>query len=151
MIKTKELYPVEKITHTFLESKEVTHREILSKFYKLGTSSKSEEEKKQLLKRKLEYYNKLDIVKIKIGVDSFEGYLGLCLKDGTVILDKLFENVSTGLIATNQAIYLTDESEFEKVTSLAKKECIEQIKQGKIKAKRIIHRGSWEDRIKKET
>ena len=140
---------VEKMNYTFLDTETGKQHEILKKYFKLGTLSKSEDEKKNLLKRKLDYYNNLNITKVKIGVNSFEGYIGLCLENGKIILDKLFENLSTGLIATNEAIYITEESEFEKITKLTKIECIDQIKKGNLKVKRIIHKGSWENRLKK--
>ena len=84
---------------------------------------------------------------LKIGINSFNGYLGLCLEDGTIILDKFYDNLEKGKISHDQAIYITDEEEFEKVTILSKKECIDQIKKGKVKAKRIYHQGFWEDKI----
>ena len=54
-----------------------------------------------------------------------------------------------GRIADDEAIYITDEENFEKITSLTKTECINQIKEGKIKAKHKYHHGSWEERVLK--
>ena len=140
---------LEKYNYTFLESNNNNIKEILKKYYKLGSLSKNNEEKIDLLNRKINYYNTLKIKSIKIGQNSFDGYLGICLEDGTVILDKLFDDIKTGKIAKDEAIYITNEEEFEKVTKLSKTNCINQINQGKIKAKHKYHRGNWEDRILK--
>ena len=140
---------IEKYKYSFLETNPQEGNDIRGYFPKGGLSPEEDEAKKALLKRKTDYYQTLKIKKIKVGIDSFDGYLGLCLEDGTVILDKFFENMKEGRIADDEAIYITDEENFEKITSLTKTECINQIKEGKIKAKHKYHRGSWEERVLK--
>ncbi len=146
----REIIPIEKTKYSFQEQHNNNHYEILEKYYKLGLLSKSEEEKKELLKRKITYYKNLNIKKIKIGVNSFEGYIGLCLEDNTIILDKLFDNILEGKISTNQAIYITTEDEFSKIMQLPKTECIKKINQGTIIAQRVLHTGTWENRTEEK-
>ena len=140
---------LEKYNYTFLELDPKEFGDFRGYIPRTGPSDTEEEAKKELLKRKTDYYKTLKIKKIKIGINSFEGYIGICLEDGTVILDKFFENIRTGKIADDEAVYITTEEEFEKVTKLSKTECINQIKQGKIKAKHKYHRGNWEDNLLK--
>lgn len=137
----------EQYDYNFFESKTLHPHELLTKYYQLGLKSQNKDELKELLQRKVTYYKSLTIAKIKVGLNTFEGYLGLCLEDGTIILDKFYENLKEGRIASDQAIYITKEEEFIKVTQLSKTDCIEQIKTGKIKAKRFIHKGNWEEKI----
>ena len=42
---------------------------------------------------------------------------------------------------------LVGNKEYEKVKILSKTECIDQIKKGKVKEKRIYHKGYWEEKI----
>lgn len=136
-------------SYTFLESTPKQTYEILGKYYKLGSTADNEEQRKQLLQRKINYYQALPIKSLKVGLNSFEGYLGFCLEDGTIILDKFFENLTTGRIAENQAIYITSEEEFDRITKLTKIECMNAIRAGKIKSRRKTHAGEWEKRLDK--
>lgn len=136
----------EQYDYNFLDTSSNT-KEILSKYYQLGLEAKNDIVAKELLERKITYYSSMPVTKIKIGKNSFSGYIGFCLENGNVILDKFFEDIEKGIIAVDQAIYFTEEENFEQVTRLTKQACMEKIKSGKIKAKRINHIGKWEKRI----
>lgn len=140
-------YSMEQYNYTFLEPSHTDPKEILSKYYLLGIKSNNPEKLKELLRKKINYYQTLNITSIKIGLNSFDGYLGLCLEDETVILDKFYDDIEKGKIAKKQAIYITDEENFEQVTRLTKQECMSEIKKGKIKARRVYHTNTWENRI----
>ena len=140
----------EKSNYSFIDVKKEKHYEILGKYLKLGLSSKSEEEQKEILKRKIDFLYQLKADKVKIGIKSFEGYIGICLEDGSIILDKLFDNIKDAKIATNEAIYITTEEEFINIMQLTKPECIKKINEGLVKAERVIHKGLWETRVEEK-
>lgn len=142
---------IEKYDYNFFESDNNKTREILKKALKLSLEIDNSDELKKLLERKIELYTSLNYTSIKIGVDSYEGYIGFRLENGYIILDKLFDNIKEGKIANNNAIYIINENEFEKITRMTKTQTIEEISKGTIKAKRIIHSGNFENKVKTYT
>jgi len=142
---------VEKLNYSFFECDGTKAREILGKYYRNISSSITKEELKEILKRKMKLYDSINYIKLKVGIDSFDGYIGFQLENGYVILDKLYEDKQEGKIATNNAIYIVREEDFEKITKMSKKEAMEAIELGLIKAKRIIHSGDYEEKVKKYT
>ena len=92
-------------------------------------------------------YESLNIIKVKIGIDSFDGYVGLVLDNGKVILDKFYEDRKVGKIANDNAIYIVREEDFEKITKMSKTEAIAAINAGKIDAVRMLHSTHYESRV----
>lgn len=139
----------EKFNYSFFECDGTKGREILGKYFRFSQEKDNSEELKELLERKMKLYESLNYIKIKIGVDSFDGYIGFQLDNGYVILDKLYEDINEGKIAVDNAIYIVKEDEFEKITKMSKTQAIEAISLGLIDAKRIFHSGEYEERVKR--
>lgn len=138
---------MEKYNYSFFQTDPKTSQDILRKVVRLAQETNNSEELKELLRRKVALYESLNYVNIKVGTDSFNGYMGFTLANGTVILDKLFENLQEGKIATDNAIFIIKAEDFEKVTKMTKTETLEAIQLGLIEAQRIIHRGNFEERV----
>lgn len=139
----------EKFNFSFFECDGIKGREILGKYFRYSQERDNSEELKEILSRKMKLYESLNYVKVKVGVDSFNGYVGFQLDNGFIILDKLYEDINEGKIATDNAIYIVREDEFEKITKMSKTRAIEAINLGIIDAKRIFHSGEYEERVKK--
>lgn len=121
-------------------------REVLSKYFQIGTIVNNGNIDK-LLEEKKTYYEELGYEKICVGVNSFDGYLGFCLDNGVVILDKIYEDSEKGIPAVDQAVYITTINEFDKVVNLTKAECMEKIKNKELNVVRVIHKEGWQDRV----
>mgnify|MGYP000830377539 CR=1 FL=1 len=139
---------IDTYSYSFFECSEEKTREIFANFTRGLSIADNSEELKALLSRKLALYKSLNITKVKIGVDSFDGYVGLVLDNGKVILDKFFEDRKVGKIATDNAIYIIREEDFEKVTRMSKTTALEAINSGLIDAVRFFHSGDYENRVK---
>lgn len=139
----------EKFNFSFFECDGIKGREILGKYFRYSQEKDNSEELKEILSRKIKLYESLNYVKVKVGVESFDGYVGFQLDNGFIILDKLFEDINDGKIAVDNAIYIVRADEFEKITRMSKTQAIEAINLGIIDAKRIFHSGEYEERVKK--
>ncbi len=91
---------------------------------------------------KKEFFDKTDPYYRILGKNSFDGYIGYIYTNGTVVLEKFFENSSTGKVAQNQAIYVMPINSFQTLTHLSKNEIISQ----KL-CKRFIHKGNWQNKV----
>lgn len=80
-----------------------------------------------------------------MGKDTFDGYVGYIYPNGTVILDKFYENVKKKRLAEEHAIYCMKLDDFYLLSQLSKSTIIA----GKL-CKRFYHRGNWQSRVKKE-
>lgn len=117
---------------------------------KTGTSSMDEEERRLLQERlanlyleKKSLYESSDPYSILRGIKTFDGYYAYVYPNGKVILDKYFENVSTGRLAKDNAIYVMDFVDFYELSHLSKSELI-----GHEKCFRIIHAGNWQEKVR---
>ena len=133
--------------YSFFECSEEKAREMFASFTKSLSDHDNSEELKEILRRKLALYESLNIIKVKIGIDSFDGYVGLVLDNGKVILDKFYEDRKVGKIANDNAIYIVREEDFEKITKMSKTEAIAAINAGKIDAVRMLHSTHYESRV----
>lgn len=138
-----------KNNYNFFECDKSKSREILKKIIRLIQENRDNDKLIDLLKRKIELYDSLNYINMKIGNDSYEGYIGFTLENGYVVLDKLFDNLKEYKIATKNAIYIIKETDFDKVTKMTKTQTMEAINLGTVEAKRIIHRGNFEDQVVK--
>lgn len=102
---------------------------------------------KDLIARKISLYTTIPFVRIHLGKDTFDGYMGFELESGYVILDKLYKNRKKKTIAYNNAIYVVRKEDFEKITKMSKTKVMEAINLGEIVAERIIHKESFEDKV----
>ena len=62
-----------------------------------------------------------------------------------IVLEKYFDNASTGRVSTGDAIYIMDSGDFHRLSQLSKRELIESGQ-----CKRVIHRGNWQSRVLEE-
>lgn len=146
--KAKKEDKLDKYNYSFFECSEENKRELFTQYTRYLTDSNNSEELKSILNRKLALYASLNIIQIKIGVDSFDGYVGLVLDNGKVILDKFYEDRKTGTIATDNALYIVQLADFEKITKMSKTEAIKAINAGEINAVRMLHNKNYEHRVK---
>ena len=151
--KKKEKKPIKKkdinfYNYNFFECDGTSSKEVLNNAYNYCYKKENSSDLKLLLKRKEDFYNSLNYKDILIGRESFNGYIGFRLENDVVILDKLFEDMRKGIIATDNAIYIANNNEeFEKISRLSKTKAIKAINEGKINAKRIIHHNSFEQEV----
>lgn len=124
----------------------------VSTYFPKNSSNLSEEEK-QRRKQKLldlyidkkEFYDSTDPFFRIVGKNTFEGYIGHIYTNGTVVLDKFFENQETGRVANGEAIYVMNISDFYRLSNLPKQELIYNPN-----CKRIYHSGDWRERVKEK-
>lgn len=140
-----------KYNYSFFEAKNITKENFLETIYRCSSSYDNTDELKQILERKLNFYSNIDYVNLKIGVDSFSGYVGFELTNEYVILERFFENVSDGKIAKDNAIYIVKNIDFLTITKCSKTEAINMINSNKINAIRLIHKGDYEKKISQYT
>lgn len=140
--------PLEIYNYSFFEPEGQEIKHIFRDFYQTCTNPENSEELQEKLFRKIKLYESLNPIALKIGIDSFDGYIGFVLANGYVILDKLYENRKNGKIATNNAIYITSLADFENVTKMSKTATIAAIATGKIQVRRIVHEGNYEEKVK---
>ena len=76
------------------------------------------------------------------GKDTFDGYIGYIFSNGTVILDKFYDNSRKGKVSKGDAIYYMDIQDFYKLSQLTKTELMKRKEVG-----RIIHRGNWQSDV----
>lgn len=95
-----------------------------------------------LFMEKREFYDSSDpYFRIK-GKNTFDGYIGFIYPNGRVVLDRFYENSSSGRLADGQAVYAMGIDEFYELSRLSKSELI----RNKL-CNRYIHQGSWQNRI----
>ena len=142
---------VQRYNYSFLESKITDPNIFLESTRKYGTLGNNSKDLTELLERKILFYKSLNIQKIKVGVDSFDGYVGFLLDNGCVILDKFFNNKANHKIAYNNAIYIVREKDFELIARMSKHEVMASIKKGEIIAERVIHGSNFEKNALEKT
>lgn len=140
---------IEKFDYTFFESKEVPSEKLFSSIIGLARHEKEKRDLVPFLERKIALYRSLGYERIMVGKESFNGYIGFVLGNGYIILDKLFESLESCNIAIDNAIYIIREEDFNVVTRYSKTEMVTLINEGTIDAKRVIHVGDYESRVKK--
>ena len=101
-----------------------------------------------ILKRKIDFYDKLGHKRIRIGKDSFNGFIGYDINDKYVILDKLFNKDNS--ISNNNALFIIKIDDFETITKMSRYEVGIAIKEKRIEAKKINHNFSFEKRTLEE-
>ena len=117
----------------------------IKKYYGDSTKFSNQEKLKEILNKfieKKEFFDRTDPYYRILGKNSFDGYIGYIYSNGTVVLEKFFENSTTGKVAKNQAIYIMSIQNFHTLTQLSKNEIISQ----KL-CKRFIHKGNWQEKI----
>lgn len=117
----------------------------IKKYYGNSTIFSNQEELKEILNKfieKKEFFDRTDPYYRILGKNTFDGYIGYIYSNGTVVLEKFFENSATGKVAKNQAIYIMSIQNFHTLTQLSKNEIISQ----KL-CKRFIHKGNWQEKI----
>ena len=135
---------VEKLNYSFLECKDHNTKDSLYRFINRFSSQDTDLEKQKLLKDKINYYENLGYEKIYYGIDSFNGYIGIYLDNGVVIMDKFFNK--TGSIATEEAVYITTKDDFSTVSRLSKTEVQEKRRLGELKVEKVNHSLGWQER-----
>lgn len=143
--KTRKKKQVDKYNYNFFEEDVEFSKEILSHVTKLN-NPKNTDKLKKILERKLDLYNSIGYSKIKIGKNSYDGYIGFVI-DNKVILDRLFSDLNSYTIAIDNAIYIVNENDFDEITKMSKQKVIEAINNNLIDAKRIIHNGKYESKV----
>ena len=147
-VEKKECSDIDKCNYSFLKYDSLEKsREVLGNYTKLGNNENNDEYAKRILKDKIDFYENLGYTRIRVGVDSFDGYIGFELDNGVVILDKFFDDMKKGKIATDEAIYISTVDEFDKVTKLSKNECMSKIKSEELNVRRVIHIDGWQNRV----
>ena len=117
----------------------------IKSYYGDSTIFPEHEELKEILNKfieKKEFFDRTDPYYRISGKNTFDGYIGYIYSNGTVVLEKFFENSVTGKVAKNQAIYIMSIQNFHTLTQLSKNEIISQ----KL-CKRFIHKGNWQEKI----
>ena len=99
----------------------------------------------EVFMEKKEFFDSSDPFLKVMGKDTFDGYVGYIYPNGTVILDKFYDNVKTKKLAEEHAIYCMKLDDFYLLSQLSKSTIIA----GKL-CKRFYHRGDWQSRVKKE-
>ena len=110
--------------------------------------SKKENRKQKLLDLyidKKEFYDSTDPFFRIVGKNTFEGYIGHIYTNGTVVLDKFFENQETGRVANGEAVYVMNINDFYRLSNLPKQQLIYNPS-----CKRIYHSGDWKERVKEK-
>lgn len=113
-----------------------------------GSSVRYTSEKRdpvEVFMEKKEFFDSSDPFVKVMGKDTFDGYVGYIYPNGTVILDKFYDNVKTKKLAEEHAIYCMKLDDFYLLSQLSKSTIIA----GKL-CKRFYHRGDWQSRVKKE-
>ena len=116
------------------------------------TREMSEEEKAryrehltELYLEKKTFHESSDPVCTLRGLNTFDGYVAYVHSNGKIVLEKYFENASTGRVSTGDAIYIMDSDDFHRLSQLSKRELIDSNQ-----CKRVIHRGNWQSRVMDE-
>ena len=98
----------------------------------------------ELYTEKKHFYDKTDPFYRVKGKNTFDGYIGFIYSNGLVILDKFYNNAEAGKLADGEAIYVMNMNEFYELSRYSKSTLIEN----KL-CRRIIHKGNWQERLKK--
>lgn len=101
-----------------------------------------EEKLQELYMAKKAFYDATDPFYRIIGKNTFTGYIGHIYTNGKVVLDKFFDNETTGRVANGQAIYIMNISDFYRLSNLPKQELIHNPL-----CKRIYHTNDWQTRV----
>lgn len=85
------------------------------------------------------------------GIGKFSGYIGYIYPNGVVIFEKFYENENTLRIASGNATYVMNISNFVELSKLSKTEIISLLKNGNISGvKRIYHHAcmdKWKEQV----
>lgn len=112
---------------------------------KSGTTNGSRRDPAEVFMEKKAFFDSSDPFIKVVGKDTFDGYVGYIYPNGTVILDKFYENAKTKKLAEDEAIYCMKLDDFYLLSQLSKSTIIA----GKL-CKRFYHRGDWQSRVQKE-
>lgn len=148
-LKEKKSLIREKYNYNFFDFETVNKKELFSRIREASSNYPNSDELKEILERKIKLYESLNYIGVKIGANSFDGYIGFELSNGYVVLDSLFEDFKTGKISYGNAIYIVKKKDFNTITTMSKTDAIEFIKDGKIEAERIIHKEGYESKVYK--
>ena len=128
-------------------SVEKTVRKIAERKYRnisLEDRKKKEAKLMSLYMSKKNFYDKTDpYFRIK-GKNTFDGYVGYIYSNGIVVLEKFYDNVKTGRIAENEAIYIINMKDFYELSQYSKTHLISNHL-----CRRVIHGKGWQDRVLK--
>lgn len=120
----------------------------VDRYYKKRGGGQLEDNEKIIIQKFIEkkkFFDSSDpYYRIK-GKNTFDGYIGYIYSNGTVVLEKFFEDYEKGIIAKNQAIYVMHIDDFYNLSKLSKNKIIAN----KL-CKRFIHKGDWQSRVLKE-
>lgn len=138
----------EDINYNFFECDKLNGTKLLKKYFQLGQSKINQAHLQEIHKRKIDLYTSINFTKIKLGKNSYNGYIGFVLENGYIILDKLFDDITTGKISCNNAIYIIKEKDFDNLTKLSKSKVIELMKKETYNITRIIHNSQFEEKVR---
>lgn len=104
---------------------------------------------KEKFEEKIKTYGSLneECEKICIGVDTFDGYFGFVFKNGVVVLDKFFKNKNENSVSFGDAAYIIKQEDFEKVSSMSRRETIKYMYDGLLDGDRVYHTEDWDNVI----
>ena len=105
----------------------------------------TKEQIEELFYQKKSFFDSSEPLLRVMGKDTFNGYIGYIYPNGTVILDKYYEDAKKEKLATSVAIYSMNIDDFYRLSSLSKTEIIRDRL-----CKRFYHRGDWQNRVQKE-
>lgn len=125
--------------------KEIYDKALKSTIDRLPEAKKKEHQERisDLFIEKKELYDSIDPYYRVLGKNTFDGYIGYVYKNGTVILDKLYDNAKSGKITEGAAIYVMNISEFYELSHLTKTKLIQENL-----CRRIIHKGDWKTKVR---
>lgn len=92
--------------------------------------------------RKVKFYESSNYMFKLMGLNDFNGYVAYVYDNGSVILDKLFYDYTSGTPAYDEAIYIMDISYFDKLSKFNKQELIKDSN-----VTRRFHSGDWESKL----
>lgn len=123
---------------------------IVNSGYSRGELTEQEKQNKReklinLYLEKKDFYDSTDPFFRIVGKNTFSGYIGHIYTNGTVVLDKFYENEDTKRLADEQAIYIMNISDFYRLSNLPK----QQLMYNPL-CKRIYHAGDWQSRVREK-
>lgn len=121
--------------------------ECLNRVYRHLTPAEREakiREAYELYERKINFFENTNYVDKILGIGDFNGYMAYFYENGTVIMEKFFDDYAESIPTQHEAIYTLKVVDFETLSKLSKPKLIKDEK-----CTRIIHAGSWENRVQK--
>lgn len=119
----------------------------LNRVYRHLTPSEREakiREAYDLYERKVNFFENTEYIEKVLGLGEFNGYLAYFYPNGTVIMEKFFDDYAESMPTKNEAIYTLKVRYFETLSKLSKTKLMKDER-----CTRIIHSGNWEERVKK--